>query len=53
MVDVIVIAILLIIAAGAGFYIYKSKKSGAACIGCSCSGQCSKKHNGSCCGTNK
>lgn len=44
MTDIIVIAILAIILGAAVRYIYKAKKSGAKCIGCSvstCSGSCS------------
>ena len=43
--DWIVIALILMIIGGAGFYIYRAKKSGAKCIGCphskNCSGNCS------------
>lgn len=49
MADVIVIMILGICVGGAIRYIYKSKKSGAKCIGCphscSCSGNCSDNAN--------
>lgn len=51
MADVIVIMILGICVGGAIRYIYKSKKSGAKCIGCphscscSCSGNCSGNAN--------
>ena len=41
--DIILVLILLIIAGGAGFYIYKAKKSGAHCVGCPHSKQCGKK----------
>jgi len=47
MADLIVIAILVVVVAAAGRYIYKAKKSGRKCIGCpesctcgSCSGCC-------------
>lgn len=43
MTDIIVIAILAVILGAAVGYIYKTKKSGAKCIGCvsgSCSGKC-------------
>lgn len=43
--NVIVIAVILLIAFGAGYYVYKAKKNGAHCIGC----PDSKKCNGSCC----
>ena len=43
--NAIIIAVLVLILGGAGWYIYKSKKSGKKCIGCpdgaSCSGKCS------------
>ena len=49
MADVIVIMILGLCVGGAIRYIYKSKKSGAKCIGCphscSCSGNCSGSAN--------
>ena len=45
MADLIVIAILVVVVAAAGCYIYKAKKSGRKCIGCPdggcCSGSCS------------
>ena len=45
MVDILIILVLLAIVGGAGFYVYKAKKSGQKCIGCphakSCSGCCS------------
>ena len=41
--DIIVVAILVIIAAAAGLYVYKAKKRGQKCIGCP--------HSCSCCGT--
>ena len=40
-VDYIIIGVLLLIVVGAGFAIYKSKKSGKKCIGCPDSGSCS------------
>lgn len=33
--NIIIVAILAVILGGAGRYIYKEKKSGARCIGCS------------------
>ncbi len=43
--NVIIVAVLVLIAGLASFYIYKAKKSGKKCIGCpegsSCSGSCS------------
>lgn len=47
-VDFIVIGILVLILAGAGYAIYRSKKSGKKCIGCPDSGSCSG--NCGCCG---
>ncbi len=43
MVDYIILAVVILIIAVAGFYIYKSKKNGKKCIGCpsgSCDCQC-------------
>ena len=40
MVDFVIIAVLAVIVAAAARYIYKAKKSGAKCIGCS-AGECS------------
>ena len=34
MIDVILVVILLAILGGAGFYVYRAKKSGRKCIGC-------------------
>ena len=39
--NVIIIAIMVVIVALAGFYVYKAKKSGKKCIGCPDSGSCS------------
>lgn len=44
--DIIIIAIVVIIVALAGVYIYKAKKSGKKCIGCPDSGSCSSKESG-------
>ena len=44
-VDYVIIAVVVLIIAGALFAIYKSKKSGKKCIGCPDSGSC-----GGCCG---
>lgn len=42
--NVILIAVLLLIAGGAAYYVYRAKKNGAHCIGCpsgkSCGGSC-------------
>lgn len=47
MTNVIIIAVVALIVAAAGRYIYKAKKSGAKCIGCP-SGGCNC--SGGCCG---
>ena len=51
-IDYVMIAVILAIVGGAGFFIYKAKKSGKKCIGCpdsgSCSGSCSSCSG--CCG---
>ena len=41
MADVIVIGILLVVVIAALRYIYKEKKRGSKCIGCSAAGSCS------------
>ncbi len=40
-IDYIIIAVIAVIVCGAGFAIYRSKKSGKKCIGCPDSGSCS------------
>ena len=52
MIDFIVVAVLVVIVAAAAFYVYKAKKSGKKCIGCSCGSKkdsshcsCGKGHN--------
>ena len=45
MVDILMIELILAILGGAGGYIYKTKKSGAKCIGCPQAKSC-----GGCCG---
>ena len=45
MTDLIVIAVLVVIVGFAARYVYKAKKSGAKCIGCSVEGGCSGKCN--------
>lgn len=49
--DIIIIAIVLVIVVFAGFYVYKSKKSGKKCIGCpdGCSCDSKKAKTSSCC----
>ena len=46
-VDLILNAVIVVIAAAAGWFIYKSRKSGKKCIGCPDSCACS---NGNCSG---
>ena len=45
MTNLIIVAVLLLLVGGAGFYIYRSKKQGQACVGCphakTCGGKCS------------
>ena len=48
MADLIVIAVLAVIMAAAGRYIYKAKKSGRKCIGCP-EGCCSSRKDGCSC----
>ena len=48
MTNMIVALVLLVILCAAAWYIYKEKKSGAACIGCPHSKQCSGGCGGSC-----
>lgn len=38
--NVIIIAVVIVIVALAGFYVYKAKKSGNKCIGCPHSKEC-------------
>lgn len=47
MADLIVLGIVLILVVAALYYIYKQKKSGVKCIGCSSAGTCGGK---TCCG---
>ena len=49
MTDIIVIAVILAIVGGASAYIYKEKKKGARCVGCSFAGQCGKANSGCSC----
>ena len=46
MTDLIILAVLAVIVAAAVTYIYKQKKSGAKCIGCSAAGGCSHEKTG-------
>ncbi|MBQ5782387.1 MAG: FeoB-associated Cys-rich membrane protein [Oscillospiraceae bacterium] len=49
MTDFIVMAIVLAIVGGAAFYIYKEKKKGVRCVGCSHAGECAKRAQGLSC----
>lgn len=44
--DFVILAVILLIIGGAGFYVYRAKKSGKKCIGCpyagNCGGKCEK-----------
>lgn len=40
--NIVIIAILVLTVGGAGFYIYRAKKSGQKCIGCPNSNSCSR-----------
>jgi len=46
MVDIIAIAVLLLIVAAAGGYVYKAKKSGQKCVGCPHAKECAARRNG-------
>ena len=48
--NVIIIAVVVLVVALAGRYIYKAKKSGKKCIGCPDSGVCSASKSGCGCG---
>jgi len=54
--NIIIVAVIVLIIAFAGFYVYKAKKSGKKCIGCPDGCSCDSKSNGSsscgcgCCG---
>ncbi len=45
MTDLIILAILTVVVGFAARYVYKAKKSGAKCIGCPMSSECSGKCN--------
>lgn len=49
MTDFIVMAIVLAIVGGAAFYIYREKKKGVRCVGCSRAGECAKRAQGLSC----
>lgn len=46
--NLIVFAVIAVIVALAGYYIYKEKKSGKACVGCPYAGTCGKSCSGNC-----
>lgn len=48
MTDIIIIAVLVVILGGAGYYVYKAKKSGKKCIGCP-EGSCPHAGTSGCC----
>jgi len=48
MTDIIVMAVIAAIVGGASVYIYRQKKKGARCVGCSFAGQCGKQGSCSC-----
>ena len=48
MIDLILVLILLAILGGAGFYVWKAKKSGRKCIGCP-EGSCPHAGTNQCC----
>lgn len=52
-IDYLIIAVVAIILVSAGWYIYKSKKSGKKCIGCPDSGTCSGSCQSCSCGCSK
>ena len=52
-VDYIIIAVIAVILGLAGWFIYRSKKSGRKCIGCPDSGGCSGNCAGCACGCGK
>lgn len=53
MIDLILVAVLVVIVAAAGRYVYKAKKRGAGCIGCPVGGGCSGMCSGRTCGQNE
>ena len=52
MVNLIAVAVIAVIVGAAAGYVYKEKKRGAKCIGCSAAGACAHANAGGCtCGT--
>lgn len=45
MTDIILVIVLLAVVTAAARYVYKAKKSGAKCIGCSVEGGCAHRQN--------
>ncbi len=52
-VDIIIVVVIAAIIGLAGWYVYKSKKSGKKCIGCPNGCSCTAKTNGGGCGCEK
>ena len=48
MTDIIIIALLAVIAAAIVIYLVREKKRGVTCVGCPYAKQCAKKRNGGC-----
>ena len=46
--DLIIIAIILLLAGAVAWYLYRAKKKGQKCIGCPYGSSCCQKHCGSC-----
>ena len=46
--DLIIIAVILVIVALAGLYVYRAKKRGVKCIGCPAADRCSEGCSGNC-----
>ena len=53
MINIILLAVILCIAGGAAYYIYRAKKRGETCIGCPYAKQCGGKCGGNCCESKK
>ena len=51
--DLIIIAIILLLAGAAACYLYRAKKKGQKCIGCPYGSSCCQKHSGSCAANNQ
>ena len=53
MTDIIVIAIIIAVVGSAAAYIYREKKKGVRCVGCSHAGECAKRAQGLPCGSSE